>query len=125
MWARPSAVWCGALCGAAKQSLSTERSPRIPADNWFGPKNNMHSFGHTRSARHPDHLLQTPDTFIRAPLPGMAGATAIVHAAPAIGAKFTQYTAEFENHGTLAPADDQRFVYTLEGKIAGPGLTLE
>jgi (S)-ureidoglycine aminohydrolase len=42
-----------------------------------------------------------------------------------IGAKFTQYTAEFEKHGTLAPADDQRFVYTLEGKIAGPGLTLE
>lgn len=85
----------------------------------------MHSFGHTRSARYPDHLLQTPDTFVRAPLPGMRGATAIVHAAPAIGAKFTQYTAEFEKHGTLAPADDQRFVYTLEGKIAGPGLTLE
>jgi (S)-ureidoglycine aminohydrolase len=79
----------------------------------------MHSFGHTRSARHPDHLLQTPDTFIRAPLPGMAGATAIVHAAPAIGAKFTEYTAEFEPGGTLAPARGQRFIYVLDGEVDG------
>ena len=33
-----------------------------------------------------DHLLLTPDTFVRAPLPGMTNATAIVHAAPALGA---------------------------------------
>lgn len=85
----------------------------------------MHSLGHTRSARYPDHLLQTPDTFVRAPLPGMHGATAIVHAAPAIGAKFTQYTAEFEADGTLAPAIDQRFVYVMEGTIEGTGLTLQ
>ena len=77
----------------------------------------MHSLGFTRSARHADHLLQTPDTFVRAPLPGMHKATAIIHAAPALGAKFTQYTAEFEAGGTLAPARDQRFIYILSGGI--------
>jgi (S)-ureidoglycine aminohydrolase len=77
----------------------------------------MQSLGETRSARHSDHLLQTPDTFVRAPLPGMKGAAAIVHAAPAIGAKFTQYTVEFEPGGTIAAARDQRFVYVLEGEV--------
>ncbi|MDQ6666101.1 MAG: (S)-ureidoglycine aminohydrolase [Acidobacteriota bacterium] len=84
----------------------------------------MHPFGQTRSARFAGHLLQTPDTFVRAPLPGMRGVTAIVHAAPALGAKFTQYTAEFEPGGTLAPARDQRFIYTLDGFIEAPGFTL-
>ncbi len=113
--------------GAVRRTIAARRndfcrrnaSPRIPAGNWFVPRNNMQAFGFTRSARYPDHLLQTPDTFIRAPLPGMIGATAIVHAAPAIGAKFTQYTAEFEPGGTLAPTRDQRFVYVLEGEVEG------
>ncbi len=77
----------------------------------------MHHLGNTRSARYTDHLIQTPDTFVRAPLPGMRGATAIVHAAPAIGAKFTQYTAEFEAGGSVAPNREQRFIYVLEGSI--------
>lgn len=84
----------------------------------------MHQLGHTRSARYADHLIQTPDTFVRAPMPGMRGATAIVHAAPAIGAKFTQYTVEFEAGGTMDPARDQRFIYLLEGKIEFDGSTL-
>jgi len=84
----------------------------------------MHPFGETRSARHPDHLLQTPDTFVRAPLPGMRGATAVVHAAPALGAHFTQYTAEFESNGVLIAAADQRFVYVLEGSLHSAGITL-
>jgi (S)-ureidoglycine aminohydrolase len=79
----------------------------------------MHELGKTRSARHSDHLLHTPDAFVRAPLPGMKGATAVVHAAPALGAKFTQYTVEFEPGGTLADARDQRFVYVLEGELEG------
>lgn len=77
----------------------------------------MQQLGHTRSSHHSDHLLQTPDTFIRAPLPGMQNVTAIVHAAPALGAAFTQYTAEFSPGGTLAPASVQRFVYVLEGEL--------
>ncbi|HXJ40828.1 MAG TPA: (S)-ureidoglycine aminohydrolase, partial [Bryobacteraceae bacterium] len=52
------------------------------------------------------------------------GATAIVHAAPAMGAKFTQYTVEFEPGGTLAPTAGQRFVYLLEGAVEVSGTTL-
>jgi len=78
----------------------------------------MQQFGHTRSVRRPDHLLSTPDTFIRAPLPGMNNATAIVHVSPAIGARFTEYTAEFESGGTYATLSDaQRFVYVIEGEM--------
>ena len=77
----------------------------------------MQHLGHTRSAHRSDHLLQTPDTFVRAPLPGMRNANAIVHAAPACGAGFTQYTAEFAAGGSLAPAAEQRFVYVLEGEV--------
>jgi (S)-ureidoglycine aminohydrolase len=74
--------------------------------------------GQTRSARKRDHLLQTPDTFIRAVLPGMQGATAIVHTGPALGGAFTQYTAEMEAGGTLGSTTGQRFIYVLEGSIA-------
>jgi len=77
----------------------------------------MHELGHTRSVHRADHLLQTPDTFVRAPLPGMRGATAIVHIAPAGGAAFTQYTAEFEPGGKLGSPAGQRFVYVLEGEL--------
>jgi (S)-ureidoglycine aminohydrolase len=47
----------------------------------------------------------------------MHKATAIVHASPATGARFTQYTAEFEAGGSLAPATVQRFLYVLGGQI--------
>jgi len=63
--------------------------------------------------------VHTPDTFIRAPWPGMQRATAIVHASPVLGAAFTQYTLEFEPGGSVAPAAAtlQRFVYVLEGTV--------
>lgn len=77
----------------------------------------MHELGHTRSVHRADHLLQTPDTFVRTPLPGMQGGTAVVHIAAAGGAAFTQYTAEFEAGGQLPPAAVQRFVYVLEGEL--------
>ena len=78
-----------------------------------------HQLGQTRSQRRADHLLQTPETFVRAPLPGMQKATAIVHASPAGGAKFMQYTAELEPGGQLGPAAGQRFVYVLDGTADG------
>jgi (S)-ureidoglycine aminohydrolase len=81
----------------------------------------MHKLGFTRSAYRRDHLLQTPDAFVRTPLPRMQKATAVVHVAPSAGAKFTQYTAEFEPGGTLAAAAAQRFVYVLEGEVFCPG----
>jgi (S)-ureidoglycine aminohydrolase len=75
----------------------------------------MHNLGHTRSTNQRDHLLHTPDTFVRTVLPGMERATAIVHISPAAGAAFTQYTAELEPGGTLGPTSAQRFLYVLEG----------
>jgi (S)-ureidoglycine aminohydrolase len=47
----------------------------------------------------------------------MKKATAIIHAGSAIGARFTQYTVEFEEGGVLEPATAQRFVYVLEGEL--------
>jgi (S)-ureidoglycine aminohydrolase len=87
----------------------------------------MHSLGHTRSARRGDHLLQTPDTFIRAAWAGMTNAVAVVHASPAIGAGFTQYTAELADGGYVPGTPLQRFVYVLTGEVQvaettiGPG----
>src|SRR3982750_3317211 len=77
----------------------------------------MQNLGFTRSASRSSHLLLTPDTFVRAPRPGMTNATAVVHVGPAAGARFTQYTAEFEPGGSLGPADGQRFLYVLEGEV--------
>ena len=76
---------------------------------------NMQQLGFTRSANRADHILQTPDTFVRSVLPGMRDTAAIVHVAPVRGARFTQYTAELEPGGTLGPASAQRFVFVLNG----------
>jgi (S)-ureidoglycine aminohydrolase len=80
----------------------------------------VHNLGQTRSSEQRNHLLQTPDTFIHTVLPGMKSCTAVVHIAPAGGAKFAQYSAEFEAGGELGAALAQRFLYVLEG-----GLKLE
>jgi (S)-ureidoglycine aminohydrolase len=77
----------------------------------------MHSLGQTRSANRRDHLLLTPDTFIRTPLPGLTGGLAIVHVAPAAGAAFTQMTVELAPEGTLTEGPTQRLLYVLEGKL--------
>lgn len=77
----------------------------------------MHCLGETRSRRALDHLLQTPDTFVWAPLPGMKKSTACVHASPALGAAFLQYTALLEQDGELAVTEHSRFIYTLEGTL--------
>jgi (S)-ureidoglycine aminohydrolase len=78
---------------------------------------NLQSFGQTRSAHHRNHLLLTPDTFVRTPLPGMKNCTAVVHVGPAMGAAFTQYTAEFEASGQLGITSMQRFLYVLAGAL--------
>jgi (S)-ureidoglycine aminohydrolase len=77
----------------------------------------VHNLGQTRSAHHHNHLLSTPETFVRTLLPGMKGCAAVVHAAPALGAAFTEYTAEFQAGGELGTAVAQRFVYVIEGTI--------
>jgi (S)-ureidoglycine aminohydrolase len=75
----------------------------------------MHNLGYTRSSIKRDHILQTPDTFIRTVLPGMKDATAVVHVGPAAGAAFTQYTAELAPGGTLGHTSLQRFLFVTEG----------
>jgi len=79
----------------------------------------LHSLGSTRSSLKPDHLLQTPDTFIRIPLPNSADVEFIVHTAPRLGAGFTQMTAEFAPNGNLGTPTPgiQRFIYILEGSL--------
>jgi (S)-ureidoglycine aminohydrolase len=47
----------------------------------------------------------------------MKNCTAIVHVSPALGARFTQYTAEFEPGGELGPSPLQRFLFVIEGTI--------
>ncbi len=77
----------------------------------------MHNLGQTRSAHQRNHLLLTPDTFVRTALPGMKNGSAIVHIGPALGAAFTEYTAEFEPKGELSPTSAQRFLYVMEGAV--------
>jgi (S)-ureidoglycine aminohydrolase len=78
----------------------------------------VHNLGHTRSVHHRNHLLLTPDTFVRTTLPGMKNASAVVHIGPALGAAFTQYAAELEKGGELGATDAQRFLYVMDGSIA-------
>jgi (S)-ureidoglycine aminohydrolase len=47
----------------------------------------------------------------------MKNASAIVHIGPALGAAFTQYTAELDKGGELGATDAQRFLYVLAGSI--------
>lgn len=77
----------------------------------------MHNLGQTRSAHRPNHLLLTADTFVRTTLPGMKKGSAAVHVGPALGAGFTEYTAEFEAGGELGGTPAQRFLYVMEGGI--------
>jgi (S)-ureidoglycine aminohydrolase len=45
----------------------------------------------------------------------MIRAVGIVHCNPALGARFTEYTAEIEPGGSLSTAPPQRYAYLLEG----------
>jgi (S)-ureidoglycine aminohydrolase len=47
----------------------------------------------------------------------MKNASAIVHIGPALGAAFTEYTAEMELKGELGNASAQRFLYVVEGAV--------
>jgi (S)-ureidoglycine aminohydrolase len=80
----------------------------------------VHNLGQTRSSHQHNHLLSTADTFVRTTLPGMTKCAGIVHVSPALDARFTEYTAEFEARGELGSAAAQRFLFVLEG-----GLRLE
>ncbi len=78
--------------------------------------------GQTRSSRQPGYLLQTPDTFVRTPMPAVTGGSVIVHASPALGADFVWLTVELEAGGTFDSSRYSRFFYVLEGEgvLRGP-----
>jgi (S)-ureidoglycine aminohydrolase len=69
----------------------------------------------TRSVLTATHLLHTPESFVRTPMPGLVNGLAIVHACPALGADFLWLTLEIEPGGTLAHGAQQRLLYVLEG----------
>jgi (S)-ureidoglycine aminohydrolase len=77
----------------------------------------MHNLGETRSSNRRDHLLHTPDTFVRTSIPSIEGGAVVVHVSPAVGAGFTEYTAEFADGGALNATFAQRFVYVLSGSV--------
>jgi (S)-ureidoglycine aminohydrolase len=79
----------------------------------------LHHLGATRSSLKSDHLLQTPDTFIRTPLPGADGVDFIVHAGARLGADFAMKTAEFQPGGHLHDPSTgiQRFLFVLDGEV--------
>jgi (S)-ureidoglycine aminohydrolase len=80
----------------------------------------LHHLGFTRSSLKADHLLQTPDTFVRTPLPDSDKVDFIIHAGLRLGAGFTQMTAEFTGAGSRivgAPRGAERFLYVLGGAL--------
>ncbi len=77
----------------------------------------MDNLGRTRSSQQANHLLLTADTFVRTTLPGMKACSAIVHVSPALGAGFTEYTAEFEAGGELGSTPAQRLIFVIEGGV--------
>jgi (S)-ureidoglycine aminohydrolase len=77
----------------------------------------VHNLGRTRSSQQANHLLLTADTFVRTTLPGMTACSAIVHVSPALGAKFTEYTAEFQAGGELGSTPAQRVIFVIEGSV--------
>ena len=77
----------------------------------------MHNLGRTRSSQQSNHLLLTADSFVRTTLPGMKSCSAVVHVGPALGTKFTEYTAEFEAGGELGSTTAQRFIFVIEGAV--------
>jgi (S)-ureidoglycine aminohydrolase len=77
----------------------------------------VHNLGRTRSSQQPNHLLLTPDSFVRTTLPGMKACSAIVHVGPALRATFTEYTAEIEAGGELGDTSAQRFIFVIDGGV--------
>ncbi len=88
----------------------------------------MFRLGHTRSTASSNYLLQTPDSFVRTPLPSSTGhvqdgVSYIVHVAPQLGAGFSQATVELATGAMIsaAPAGVERFFYVLEGQLEFTG----
>ncbi len=79
----------------------------------------MDPFGTTRSRVCREHALISPESFVRAELPGWRGTQGIILIAPGMGANFVQYLALMDagGSGPPAPAGVERVVYVLEGEV--------
>ncbi len=77
-------------------------------------------FGHTRARVGARHALITPENHVGSSLPGVAGATAVVLASPAMGAKVTQTLLTFQSGGSarFGPGGVQTFGYVMGGGAA-------
>ena len=72
----------------------------------------------TRSRLRRDHAVVTPESHVRAALPGWTHAAGITLISPAMGAGFVQYLALLEANGAAAPpaAGVERFLFVLDGE---------
>lgn len=77
----------------------------------------MDVFGNTRSRFTGDFALITPDTHVDSPLVGWENASAVIHIAPEMGARFTQYSATIEAGGHSGEPGEgvERFIYVRSG----------
>jgi (S)-ureidoglycine aminohydrolase len=77
-------------------------------------------YGTTRSRVTSRYALITADTHVNSPLVGWRNASAVVHIAPEMGARFTQYTANLLAGAASAPPGDgvERFIYVLDGTVS-------
>lgn len=80
--------------------------------------------GSTRTRIASNYALITPDTHVPSPLAGWTNAEAVVHIAPAIGARFLQYTASLEAGAKSASPGPgvSRLVFVLTGEISVAGV---
>ena len=78
-------------------------------------------FGSTRTYVGPRHALITPDGWVGSALPRAGKVKVIYHITPAMGARFTQATLQFEAGGALSfwPFADgvERFAYVVSGEV--------
>ncbi len=77
----------------------------------------MDVFGYTRSRYARDYALITADTHVNSMPVGWENATTVIHIAPEMGARFTQYTVTFSADGSSGSPGDgvQRFIYVRSG----------
>jgi (S)-ureidoglycine aminohydrolase len=79
----------------------------------------MNLFGTTRSSVQRNHALISPDSFVRAPLPGWDNTEVVVLISPNMGARFMQYLAMMNPGAIAQPATGgvERVIYVLEGHV--------
>mmetsp|Transcript_36048 Transcript_36048/g.144130 ORF Transcript_36048/g.144130 Transcript_36048/m.144130 type:complete len:183 (-) Transcript_36048:128-676(-) len=80
--------------------------------------------GATRSVVRDNYALVTPESHVYADLPGWPSVAAACLISPAMGSHFSMYLAfsssDVEVKGSGSLEDVERFIYVIEGEVAGP-----